>query len=135
MDPDDIDESSSDNSNSTPVVPPTGKIAITVGLFLFVLYFTNQGFADFVSKVLSDPIDETPTRGMCIQEQYDEGVMDLRQIPCWSAATRWEVVDSISSTAGYEYDAFYTNCYSGFNGGQKIYWREAQWTVCVKAKN
>jgi len=81
-----------------PIVPTTGKIGVTVALFLFVLYLTNQGFADFASGFLHDDLDAVPVRGICVQRQYDEnGDAWYVQVPCWSAATKAEIIEVYTS--------------------------------------
>ncbi|PRY59263.1 hypothetical protein [Glycomyces artemisiae] len=97
-----------------PVVPTTGKVGVTVALFLFVLYLTNQGFADFASKILHDDLDAVPARGICVQQQYDENGDSWHvQVPCWSAATKAEIIE-VYTTAPVSDSYGWTSCdYAG----------------------
>jgi hypothetical protein len=111
-----------------PMVPTTGKIGVTVGLFLFVLYLTNQGFADLVSAVVHSDLDEVPTRGICVQQQYDEaGTAWYVQVPCWSAATKAEVIEVYMTPPAYDASGW-TAC--DYAGGTLI-WLSGGVTLCT----
>ncbi|MEU6248094.1 hypothetical protein [Glycomyces sp. NPDC047010] len=90
-----------DAASEAPIVPTTGKVGVTVALFLFVLYLTNQGFADFASEILHEDLDAVPVRGICVQPQYDEnGDAWYVQVPCWSAASKAEIVEVYTTAPG-----------------------------------
>ncbi len=111
-----------------PMVPTTGKVGITVALFLFVLYLTNQGFADLVSAVLHDELDAVPARGICVQQQYDEaGTSSYVQVPCWSAATKAEIIEVYMTPPVYDASGW-TSC--DYAGGTLI-WLDSVVTICT----
>ncbi|WP_025273779.1 hypothetical protein [Haloglycomyces albus] len=128
------DESSGNESPTPPI--PWGKTGLGFAVFFFVLYLSNQNFADFVSQALHEDVDGLPEDDICIQRMaQDDSLYPYVQVPCWSAATKQRVVwtaesaasslpkgsyDRITYDTAQEENYYRTQCKSNHSSGNLI---------------